>query len=447
MASCPAIFTRPYHPASQSTGVQCTNQGGATRPELTGKMRDSKGGHDPSPAATCVVGAGPAGALFAYLLDRQGLPVTLLERHADFEREFRGEALHPGALEVFEQLGLSERVLALARSRTATLAFHTPEGTVDVADLRRIGTRFPFVAIVPQADLLAMLVDEAARFPTFRFIRQADVRELIEHARQVRGVRYRLAGGTEVELETELTVAARIGIVWNGTNAVQNLIGGRQETPALEELHACADQNRVPVCSGAVGRVQTFTFSEKEISWILSFDEGDFDRRRITMGVIGRITPCLWFDDQAEEAANFYVGIFDNSRIKEITRYGTVGHEFHGMRAGSVMTVEFEIDGHPFTALNGGPQFTFNEAISLQVMCDIQDELDRYWEALGEGGDETAQQCGWLKDKFGVSWQVVPTGMTEMLAVHESEGYARAMNAMFGMKKLDIEEMRRAYDG
>lgn len=162
----------------------------------------------PAPASTCIVGAGPAGALLAYLLARQGLPVTLLERQADFEREFRGEALHPGALEVFDQLGLAERVLALARSRTATLAFHTPQGMVDVADLRRIGTRFPFVAMVPQADLLALLVDEAARFPTFRFIRQADVRELIEESGQVRGVRYRLADGSEVDLETELTVAA-----------------------------------------------------------------------------------------------------------------------------------------------------------------------------------------------------------------------------------------------
>lgn len=161
-----------------------------------------------APAATCIVGAGPAGALLAYLLARQGLPVTLLERQADFEREFRGEALHPGALEVFDQLGLAERVLALARSRTATLAFHTPQGKVDVADLRRIGTRFPFVAMVPQSELLRLLVDEAGRFPTFSFVSQADVRELIEEAGQVRGVRYRTAEGSEVTLETELTVAA-----------------------------------------------------------------------------------------------------------------------------------------------------------------------------------------------------------------------------------------------
>lgn len=162
------------------------------------------------PAASCVVGAGPAGALFAYLLARQGLPVTLLERQADFEREFRGEALHPGALEVFDQLGLADRVLALARSRTTTLAFHTPQGMVQVADLRRIGTRFPFVATVPQADLLALLVEESARFPSFRFVRQADVRELIEDEEggQVRGVRYRLSDGTEVACTAELTVAA-----------------------------------------------------------------------------------------------------------------------------------------------------------------------------------------------------------------------------------------------
>lgn len=171
-------------------------------------MLNPTGGPDASPAATCVVGAGPAGAFLAYLLAREGLPVTLLERRPDFEREFRGEALHPGALEVFQHVGLSERVLALARSRTPTLAFHTPQGSVEVADLRRIGTRFPFVAMVPQADLLNLLVEEAARFPTFRFVRQADVRELIEDAGQVRGVRYRLADGSEVELESEMTVAA-----------------------------------------------------------------------------------------------------------------------------------------------------------------------------------------------------------------------------------------------
>lgn len=165
------------------------------------------------------------------------------------------------------------------------------------------------------------------------------------------------------------------------------------------------------------------------------------------MAISGRFIPCLWFDDQAEDAANFYVGVFDNSEIRSVTRYGTTGQEIHGRPPGSVMTVDFVIDGQPFTALNGGPLFTFNEAVSFQVMCDTQAEIDRYWDALREGGDEAAQQCGWLKDKFGVSWQVVPKGMEDMLADPGSEAYARAMSAMLAMKKIDMEELQRAYDG
>ena len=160
-----------------------------------------------------------------------------------------------------------------------------------------------------------------------------------------------------------------------------------------------------------------------------------------------RIRPCLWFDDQAEEAARFYTGIFPNSRILLITRYGEVGHEVHGRPAGSVMTVDFELDGQRFTALNGGPVFRFNEAVSLQVMCATQEEVDYYWERLGEGGDPAARQCGWLKDRYGLSWQVVPEGMDEMLRDETSPGYGRAMEAVLGMKKLDIAEIRRAYEG
>ena len=162
---------------------------------------------------------------------------------------------------------------------------------------------------------------------------------------------------------------------------------------------------------------------------------------------IQRIAPCLWFDDQAEEAANDYVSIFKNSRIREIGRYGEAGQEIHGRPPGSVMTVEFELDGQTFTALNGGPIFKFNEAISLQIYCETQDEVDYYWEKLKQGGDEAAQQCGWLKDKYGVSWQVVPTEVAELFRDHTSEGYQRAMTAMLRMKKLDIEELKRAYDG
>lgn len=165
------------------------------------------------------------------------------------------------------------------------------------------------------------------------------------------------------------------------------------------------------------------------------------------MATLQRLTPCLWFDDRAEEAAEFYAAVFENSRINAVTRYGEAGHDVHGRPAGSVMTVEFELDGHTFTALNGGPHFTFNEAISFQVHCETQEEIDYYWEKLSEGGDPGAQQCGWLKDRFGVSWQVVPRGMAEMLADPESEGAQRAMTAVLGMKKLDIDEIERAYRG
>ena len=165
------------------------------------------------------------------------------------------------------------------------------------------------------------------------------------------------------------------------------------------------------------------------------------------MARIQKIAPCLWFDDQAEEAANYYCGIFKNSRIVTVTRYGKAGYEVHRRPAGSVMVVAFELEGQPFTALNGGPIFKFNEAISLQVMCDDQGEIDYYWARLGEGGDPKAQQCGWLKDKFGLSWQVVPAGMHEMLKDHKSENAQRAMAAAMQMKKFDLAALRRAYAG
>jgi len=160
-----------------------------------------------------------------------------------------------------------------------------------------------------------------------------------------------------------------------------------------------------------------------------------------------RIRPCLWFDNEAEEAARFYTGIFENARINAVTRFSSAGFEIHGRPAGSVMTVEFELDGQPFTALNGGPAFRFNEAVSLQVMCRTQEEVDYYWEKLSEGGDPQAQQCGWLKDRYGLSWQVVPEGMEEMFRDGDSPGAKRAMEAMLQMKKLDIAELRRAYEG
>ena len=165
------------------------------------------------------------------------------------------------------------------------------------------------------------------------------------------------------------------------------------------------------------------------------------------MSLSTRIAPCLWFADQAEEAANFYVGIFPNARINTTTRYSSVGQEIHGRAPGSVMTVEFELDGLRFTALNGGPLFTFNEALSLQILCKDQEEVDYYWDRLTAGGDPAAQQCGWLKDRFGVSWQVVPERWVDMLKDPESPGARRAMEAMFSMKKLDLNELQRAFAG
>jgi predicted 3-demethylubiquinone-9 3-methyltransferase (glyoxalase superfamily) len=155
----------------------------------------------------------------------------------------------------------------------------------------------------------------------------------------------------------------------------------------------------------------------------------------------------LWFDTQAEEAARFYTGIFKNSKIGRISRYGDAGREIHGQAPGSVMTVEFELGGQPFTGLNGGPVFQFNEAISFQVSCQDQKEVDYYWEKLSEGGDAKAQQCGWLKDKYGVSWQIVPTALAAMLSDSRSGSSQRAMKAMLQMKKIDIAALERAYAG
>lgn len=162
---------------------------------------------------------------------------------------------------------------------------------------------------------------------------------------------------------------------------------------------------------------------------------------------IQKITPCLWFDDQAEEAVGFYTAVFRNSKILSIARYGDAGYEIHGKPAGTVMAVAFELDGQAFSALNGGPVFKFNEAISFQVDCDTQDEVDYYWEKLSAGGDDNAQQCGWLKDKYGVSWQVVPSVLLEMINDPDPEKSQRAMKAMLQMKKLDIGQLKRAFAG
>ncbi len=154
-----------------------------------------------------------------------------------------------------------------------------------------------------------------------------------------------------------------------------------------------------------------------------------------------KITPCLWFDTQGEEAANFYTTVFENSRILDVARYGAAGPGPEG----TVMTVSFELDGQKFVALNGGPHFTFNEAISFQVSCETQDEVDYFWSKLSEDGEEGP--CGWLKDKYGVSWQVVPTVLPEMVGDPTSAASERTMLAMMQMKKLDIAALQRAYAG
>lgn len=152
-----------------------------------------------------------------------------------------------------------------------------------------------------------------------------------------------------------------------------------------------------------------------------------------------KITPCLWFDTEGEEAAEFYTSIFPNSKIVEILRYGSAGPRDEG----TVMTVTFELDGQKHIALNGGPDFKFNEAISLEVGCESQDEVDRYWSALTEGGGEEGP-CGWLKDKFGVSWQIIPTRLLELIADPDPEKSQRVMEAMLKMGKIEIDELERA---
>jgi predicted 3-demethylubiquinone-9 3-methyltransferase (glyoxalase superfamily) len=166
------------------------------------------------------------------------------------------------------------------------------------------------------------------------------------------------------------------------------------------------------------------------------------------MAQLQRITPFLWFDDNAEEAARFYTGVFKNSQITKHTRYGEAGKDSHGRPPGSTMTVEFELDGQKFAALNGGPQkFKFSESVSFVINCQTQEEIDHYWDKLSEGGDPEAQQCGWLKDQYGLSWQVVPEVLTELFEDYNGEAAGRTMEAMLKMKKLDIAGLKRAYAG
>ena len=155
-----------------------------------------------------------------------------------------------------------------------------------------------------------------------------------------------------------------------------------------------------------------------------------------------RITPCLWFDSQAEEAAKFYASVFKNSKIGKISHYGKEGFEVHGRKARTVMTVEFEIEGQKFVALNGGPHFQFNEAVSFQIHCETQAEIDHFWSKLTEGGKE--QPCGWVKDRFGLSWQVIPNALPQMLMDENSEKAQRVMKSMLQMRKIDLDALKRA---
>ncbi|MBI3675163.1 MAG: VOC family protein [Proteobacteria bacterium] len=163
------------------------------------------------------------------------------------------------------------------------------------------------------------------------------------------------------------------------------------------------------------------------------------------MSTVNKITPCLWFDSQGEDAAKFYVSIFKNSSIDKVSRYGKEGFEIHHRPEGSAMTIAFTLEGQSFTALNGGPNFKFSEAVSFIVTCDSQKEIDTYWDKLN--ADPHGGQCGWLKDKFGLSWQIVPADMPKWAGDPDAKKSGRVMNALLKMKKLDIEALRRAYEG
>lgn len=164
------------------------------------------------------------------------------------------------------------------------------------------------------------------------------------------------------------------------------------------------------------------------------------------MVTLTKITPNLWFDKNAEEAVNFYISIFKNSDIERLTRYGKEGFEIHGMPEGTVMTIDFSLDGQNFVALNGGPHFKFNEAVSFIISCNMQEEVDYYWEKLSAGGDPSAQVCGWLKDKFGLSWQITPKVLQDMISSKDTEKAGKVMNAMLKMKKIDIETLEKAFN-
>jgi predicted 3-demethylubiquinone-9 3-methyltransferase (glyoxalase superfamily) len=170
-------------------------------------------------------------------------------------------------------------------------------------------------------------------------------------------------------------------------------------------------------------------------------------KKEAIMATMQKITSCLWFDNQAEEAAKFYTSVFKDSSIGKISYYGNEGQEEHRQETGTIMTIEYELNGNKFLGLNGGPIFKFNEAVSFIISCKDQAEVDYYWEKLTAGGDPKAQQCGWLKDKYGLSWQVVPTELQDMVASEDKVKSGRMMEALMKMKKLDVAELEKAFNG
>jgi len=180
-----------------------------------------------------------------------------------------------------------------------------------------------------------------------------------------------------------------------------------------------------------------YSFEERTNSTMTTLEGGQRPNQKIT--------PFLWFDDKAEEAANFYVSLFNNSEVGRVSRYGEAGEAAAGRPKGTVMTVEFELDGQQFVALNGGPHFKFTEAVSFVVNCTDQEEVDKFWEKLSEGGEKS--QCGWLKDRYGLSWQVTPTVLTELLTDKDPAKSERVMKAMLQMRKIDIETIKKAAAG
>jgi predicted 3-demethylubiquinone-9 3-methyltransferase (glyoxalase superfamily) len=203
-----------------------------------------------------------------------------------------------------------------------------------------------------------------------------------------------------------------------------------EEQQILDTMHASMTQG----WSGTMEQLAAYLATPKQIA-----------KGKLMQIARKSVTPCLWFDTQAEEAAKFYCSVFKNSKITSTSRFPDAGQDVHHKPAGSVMAVAFELDGQPFTALNGGPQFKFDEAVSFQVMCDTQAEVDHYWNALTKEGQEGP--CGWLKDKFGLSWQVVPSAIPKMMTDPDAKKSARVMNAFMKMKKLDLETLNRAYEG